>query len=269
MSGSYAHAPVPLDELTALVELTDLASAYGPRYHMLPGDPPAAEADAGEWLPADRLATAGSAELSRLLDAEWRGSGHRTAHAAALTLMAVYAGRVTAAAMLGWVLDGRVWDVRPPNLLVRPGSHGIAGVRLRAPRLLAAPCRDHAATVAALHEAVLNSHLLPLAAALHRATRAGLRQLHGGVAHGCATALSAAAPRPTAELAHRWAQFTTPVPRLARLGELAEVTGADGSSRLHYLRNTCCLYYTSAEAVRCASCCLTPRADRLRAYAAR
>ncbi|MGI5352018.1 (2Fe-2S)-binding protein [Streptomyces sp. CA-250714] len=271
MSGR--RAPVLLDELTALIELTDLASAHGPRYHMLPGDPPAAEADAGEWLPADQLVDPepgpGTAELRRLLTAEWEGSGHRTAHAAALTLIAVYAGRVTAAAMLGWVLDGRVWDVRPHNVLVRPGTHGIAGVRLRVPRLLAAPAEDRGAGLAALHEAVLDTHLLPLAAALHRATRAGLRQLHGGVAHGCATALSAAAPRPAGELARRWAEFTAPLPRLARLGELAEVTRTDGTSRLHYLRNTCCLYYTSAEAVRCVSCCLTPRADRLRAYAAR
>ncbi|MDI6407706.1 (2Fe-2S)-binding protein [Streptomyces albus] len=256
-----------LDELTALVELTDLASAHGPRYHMLSGEPPAAESDA--WLPAERLLHAGSPELERLLEAERRGSGHRTAHATALTLIAVYAGRVTAAAVLAWALDGRVWDVRPHNVLVRPGTHGIAGVRLREPALLADPAPDPAATVAALHEAVLRGHLLPLAGVLHRATRAGLRQLHGGVAHGCATALSSGAEPDTGLLARRWSCFTEPLPRLAGLGELAEVTGADGGRRLRYLRNTCCLYYTSAEAVRCASCCLTPRAERLRAYAAR
>ncbi|WP_369199966.1 (2Fe-2S)-binding protein [Streptomyces sp. PU-14G] len=293
---SAPGGPVPVDELTALSALTDLASAYGPRYHMLPGEPPQAEARSGDWLPADRLLTGGSTgstgsstggttggggspgghgdtcsspQLRRLLDAEWQGSGHRSAHAAALTLIAVYAGRVTAAAMLGWVLDGGVWDVRPHNVLVRPGSHGIAGVRIREPRLLAAPARERAATLAALREAVLHTHLLPLARALHGATRAGLRQLYGGVAHGCATALSAAAPCESRELAALWTEFVRPLPRLARLGDLAEVTHRDGSRRLHYLRNTCCLYYTSAEAVRCASCCLTPRADRLRAYAAR
>ncbi|MEU3192441.1 (2Fe-2S)-binding protein [Streptomyces sp. NPDC006992] len=264
-----AGGPAEPDELTALCALTDLASAHGPRYHMLPGEPPPAETAAGAWLPADRLLDADSAELARLLSAEWQGSGHRSAHAAALTLIAVYAGRVTAAAVLDWVLDGRVWDVQPGNILVRPGGHGIAGVRLRTPRLLAAPSAEPADTLSALHEAVLDSHLLPLAAALRRATRAGLRQLHGGVAHGCATALSAAAARPPQELARRWAEFVGPRPELVRLGDLAEVTGADGGRRLRYLRNTCCLYYTSAEAVRCASCCLTPRADRLRAYAAR
>ncbi|WP_420903273.1 (2Fe-2S)-binding protein [Streptomyces boncukensis] len=37
---------------------------------------------------------------------------------------------------------------------------------------------------------------------------------------------------------------------------------------MRYLRRTCCLFYTSAEAVRCASCCLTPRATRIARYAA-
>ncbi|MDJ1134441.1 (2Fe-2S)-binding protein [Streptomyces iconiensis] len=253
-----------LDELEALVALTDLASAHGPRYHLLPGEPPRKEA--GAWLPADRLHSPGSPELAHLLRAEYDSSGHRTAHAAALTLIAVYAGRVTAAAVLHWALDGRVWDMRPANVLVRPAAHGIGGVRLREARLLA-PAGDRTRTLPVLHEAVLHTHLLPLAEALHRETRAGLRQLRGGIAHGCATALGAATTRDPRELADRWAEFIAPLPGLARLGNVAEVTRADGTRRLHYLRNTCCLFYTSAEDVRCASCCLTPREERLSAYA--
>ncbi|WP_051846104.1 (2Fe-2S)-binding protein [Streptomyces sp. NRRL F-5053] len=322
-----------LDDLTALTALTGLASAHGVRYHMAAGDPPPSEAD--DWLPADRLLSPGTPELDRLLTAEYESSGHRTAHAAALTLAAVYAGRVTAAAVLQWALDGTVWDVRPHNVLVRPGTHGIAGVRLRVPAVLTAPARGTAtgtatgaaadrrdapgspgvrgapeasegpgapgepdapeasegpgepeapggpevaeapgpggrsAALPALHEAVLHSHLLPLADALHRATRAGRRQLRGGVAHGCATALCAATRPGPAQLARRWREFTAPVPELARLGDVVEIAHADGSARLRYLRNTCCLFYTSAEAVRCASCCLTPREERVRAYAGR
>lgn len=326
-----------LDDLTALTALTGLASAHGVRYHMTAGDPPPSEAD--DWLPADRLLTPGTPELDRLLTAEYESSGHRTAHAAALTLAAVYAGRVTAAAVLQWALDGTVWDVRPHNVLVRPGTHGIAGVRLRVPAVLTASARGTAtgtatgaatgaaadrrdapgspgvrgapeasegpgapgepdapeasegpaepeapggpevaeapgpggrsAALPALHEAVLHSHLLPLADALHRATRAGRRQLRGGVAHGCATALCAATRPGPAQLARRWREFTAPVPELARLGDVVEIAHADGSARLRYLRNTCCLFYTSAEAVRCASCCLTPREERVRAYAGR
>ncbi|GAA2600620.1 (2Fe-2S)-binding protein [Streptomyces axinellae] len=263
-----------LDELTALTALTGLASAHGARYHLLAGEPPPSEAAA--WLPADRLLAPGTPELERLLDAEHQGSGHRTRHAAALTLIAVYAGRVTAAAVLNWALDGRVWDLRPHNVLVRPGQHGIDGVRMRVPALLADPAaapgaaaKARRAALPALHEAVLDSHLLPLAEALHRATRAGLRQLHGGVAHGCATALCAPPRLDAEELAARWAEFTAPLPALARLGEPVAVVGATGRRHLRYLRRTCCLYYTSAESVRCASCCLTPRAERIRAYAAR
>jgi hypothetical protein len=40
------------------------------------------------------------------------------------------------------------------------------------------------------------------------------------------------------------------------------------AGKLVYLRNTCCLYYTSDKGCGtvCGSCCLTPRADRLTAY---
>ncbi|HET6293681.1 MAG TPA: hypothetical protein VFG33_09905 [Kribbella sp.] len=35
---------------------------------------------------------------------------------------------------------------------------------------------------------------------------------------------------------------------------------------LFYLRNTCCLYYTSAEASKFSSCCLDSVEDRITAY---
>ncbi|MGK5629916.1 (2Fe-2S)-binding protein [Streptomyces sp. URMC 123] len=274
-----------------------LAAAHGPRYRFETGPPPPAEA--ADWLPADRLLAPDTPELARLLDSEHRGSGHRTAHAAALTLIAVYAGRVTAAAMLWWALEGRVLDVRPENVLVRPDpAHGIAGVRLRALREAPpdAPVEagadggpgegthhgegthpgegtGSAGRAATPYGPVLTRHLLPLAEALHRRTRAGRRQLLGGVAHGCATALCASRADP-ALLARRWARFTDGAPGgLGALGEVATVhrREPDGTARprLVYLRRTCCLYYTSAEAVRCVSCCLTSRDERLAAYAAR
>nr|WP_240979611.1 hypothetical protein [Streptomyces sp. HNM0574] len=224
------------------------------------GPPP--DGEHGDWLPADRLLSPGAPELARLLESEHRGSGHRTAHAAALTLIAVYAGRVTAAAVLRWALDGQVPDLRPRNVLVRPSGHGIGGVRVRSPRLLEPG-------LASLHRSVLDGHLLPLADALHTRTRAGLRQLRGGVAHGCATALCAASA-PAEEMAARWAEFVARAPGgLSRLGEVERVVRADGTARAVYLRRTCCLFHTSAESVRCASCCLTPRTERLRAYARR
>ncbi|WP_432096475.1 (2Fe-2S)-binding protein [Streptomyces sp. bgisy100] len=289
------------------------AAAHGPRYAL--GH--VSQATGPDLLPADRLLDPGSPELDRLLTGEYEGSGHRTAHAAALTLIAVYAGRVTAAAVLQWALDGRVPDLRAENVLVRPSGHGIGGVWLRRNRMLtgaatavlpatadrpgavsaeatpATPCGHvqatagdraparprpdsspcpacfRAATLPLLHRAVLDEHLLPLADALHRRTRAGLRQLRGGVAHGCATALCASQADPS-ELALRWDEFSATAPGgIGHLGEVARVRRPDGTPRLVYLRRTCCLYYTSAEAVRCASCCLTGRAERLRAYAAR
>ncbi|MCX5107744.1 (2Fe-2S)-binding protein [Streptomyces sp. NBC_00378] len=237
---------------------------HGPRWQVTEGEPPASEA--GRWLAADRLADPAGEELSTLLERERTGSGHRTGHATALTLMAVYAGWVTAAAVLHWALYDEVPDMRSGNVLVLPAAHGIGGVRVRSARLLAP--RAGEGSVRLLHRTVLDGHLLPIADALHRRTRAGARQLSGGIAHGCATALCAYGDQVDL-LAARWWQFVDTAPGgLATLGEVARVRRApDGPERLVYLRNTCCLYYTSAEAVRCASCCLTSREERLRAYA--
>ncbi|MFH8347176.1 hypothetical protein [Streptomyces sp. NPDC018045] len=271
-------------------------AAHGPRYHLGLGAPPPGGTG---WLAADRLLDPYGPELSRLLDTEHQGSGHRTAHAAALTLIAVYAGRVTAAAVLHWALTGHVLDVRPENVLLRPDpGHGIAEVRLRTLRTVDAPGTGPETgtgmgtdglggldgsggpgdgtgpyrpnvTVRALQNTVLTRHLLPLADALRERTHAGLRQLRGGVAHGCATALGASRADP-ALLARRWAVFLDGAPGgLAALGDVVTVTRRDGSPRLVYLRRTCCLFYTSAEAVRCMSCCLTSRDERIAAYGAR
>ncbi|WP_406116286.1 (2Fe-2S)-binding protein [Streptomyces sp. NBC_01014] len=237
---------------------------HGPRWQVTEGEPSTGRA--GPWLAADRLADPAGDELSRLLESERAGSGHRTGHATALTLMAVYAGRVTAAAVLHWALYDEVPDMRSGNVLLRPAAHGIAGVRVRRSRLLVPRAGED--PVRLLHRTVLDGHLLPIADALHRRTRAGLRQLRGGIAHGCATALCAYGAQVDL-LAARWRQFADTAPGgLAALGEVARVRRSpDGPERLVYLRNTCCLYYTSAEAVRCASCCLTSREERLRAYA--
>ncbi|KOT65015.1 MULTISPECIES: (2Fe-2S)-binding protein [Streptomyces] len=251
--------------------LAELA-AHGPRYRLGLGVPPPG---APGWLAADRLLDPYGPELSQLLDTEHRGSGHRTAHAAALTLIAVYAGRVTAAAVLHWALTGRVLDVRPGNVWLRPDpGHGIAEVRLRAFRMLDEPDvpdspEADAGSAATVQRAVLTQHLFPLADALRERTRAGLRQLRGGVAHGCATALGASRADPDL-LARRWAAFLDGAPGgLAALGDVVAVTRPDGTRRLVYLRRTCCLFYTSAEAVRCASCCLTSRDARIAAYEGR
>jgi hypothetical protein len=67
-------------------------------------------------------------------------------------------------------------------------------------------------------------------------------------------------------LLERWQTFVAKAPGdLSRLGDVAIAAG-----KLVYLRNTCCLYYTSTSGTgtRCGSCCLTPRPDRLSAYEA-
>ncbi|MFE3448896.1 (2Fe-2S)-binding protein [Nonomuraea sp. NPDC059194] len=231
--------------------------AFGERYRLEHGLPPG-----DDWIDCSRLLDPGSPELTRVLDAERHASGQVSDHATALTVIAVYAGRVTTAALLAWALEGVLIDVRPSNVAIRLSEHhGFEAVGLREPYAVEG-------SVETLVSWVLEEHLLPLAGALRVRTRAGLRQLHGGVAHGCAAAFGAASLRggdvDVLEAAyHRF--MAAAGGGLDRLGTLVRIR--EGAREgLFYLRNTCCLYYTSAEKVLCASCCLDSEADRLARY---
>jgi hypothetical protein len=234
-------------------------SRYAPRYALRIGEP-----SGSQWLRVDHVLEPDSPELTELLKRDHDASGHTSAHANALSLMSFYAGRAPATALLLWATEGRVLDIRPENLWVRPhDGHGLAEVAIRSARFL--PGGLHT-----LYDVLLAQHLLPLAAELHRRTRAGLRQLHGGVAAGCAMGFCAATREDETIspgfLLERWQTFVAKAPGdLARLGEVTEAAG-----KLVYLRNTCCLYYTSENGTNtlCGSCCLTRREDRLAAYEA-
>jgi hypothetical protein len=230
---------------------------YAPRYKLEIGEP-----TGSEWLRVDRILEPDGPELTELLKRDHDASGHRTDHANALSLMSFYAGRAPATALLLWALEGRVLDIRPHNLWLRPhDGHGLAAVAVRSASFLPGGLET-------LYDVVLRQHLLPLSAELHRRTRAGLRQLHGGVAAGCAMGFCAATREEVtvepAYLLERWQTFAAKAPgSLARLGDVEIAAG-----KLVYLRNTCCLYYTSevGTGTLCGSCCLTPRDERLTAY---
>ncbi|MEU4190889.1 hypothetical protein AB0E69_03250 [Kribbella sp. NPDC026611] len=239
--------------MTAVAALAN----YAPRYQLQIGAP-----EGDEWLRVDRILEPDGPELTELLKRDDEASCHRTAHANALSMISFYAGRATATALLLWALEGHVLDVRPHNLWLRPHvGHGIAAVAVRSADFLPGGLET-------LHDVVLRQHLLPLAGELHRRTRAGLRQVYGGVAAGCAMGFCAATREEVtvnAEfLLDRWETFIAKAPgRLARLGDVQLAAG-----KLVYLRNTCCLYYTSevGKGTVCGSCCLTPRDQRLTEY---
>lgn len=232
--------------------------SYGERFR-LERSPP----DSGDdWLGSDRLLDPTSDELGLMLEAERVASGQASLHATALTVMAVYAGTVTASALLAWAVEDVVVDMRAANVVIRLSpDHGFEAVGLREPRVVEAP-------VDTLVSWVLDEHLLPLAQALHTRTRAGLRQLRGGVAHGCAAAFCIASRRggdvDALERAYR-VFLAASTGGLDRLGEVIRLRDGDREG-LFYLRNTCCLYYTSAEATKCASCCLDTTDDRVANY---
>ncbi|MFC0628674.1 hypothetical protein [Kribbella deserti] len=251
-----AYDDVPTGTVAALAR-------FGARYEAQLGAP-----SGDGWIRTDHLLVPDGPELTGLLKHEFDGRGHATEHATALSLMAVYAGRLPATALLLWALHGIVLDVRPENLWLKPAEDaGIEAVAIRSLEPLPGG-------LATLYDVTLAGHLLPLADELHRRTRAGLRQLRGGVASGTAMAFCAATRETVAAdpkvLAEKWAEFVGGAP--CGLNALGEVTTVNRGGRdiLVYLRNTCCLYYSCADGSGkcCASCCLTPRQDRLANYAA-
>ncbi|WP_214324448.1 (2Fe-2S)-binding protein [Nonomuraea sediminis] len=215
-----------------------------------------------DWIGCDRLLDPHSAELGRVLEAERVASGQKSDHATALTVMAVYAGTVTAAALLAWALDRAVVDMRPENVAIRLSPHhGFEAVALRRPY-------TRGVGLQTLVSWVLDEHLLPLAEAMRVRTRAGQRQLRGGVAHGCAAAFCIASRRggDVDLLEQAYAEFLgASSGGLEKLGEVIRLREGDREG-LFYLRNTCCLYYTSDEAVKCSSCCLDSVEDRVANY---
>jgi len=218
---------------------------------------------ADDWIACERLHDPHSAELAAVLEAERVASGQVSDHATALTVMAVYAGTVTSAAMLAWALEDVVIDMRASNVAVRLSDHhGFEGYGLRQPTVVAG------ASVDLLVEQVVHGHLVPLVDALQERTRAGRRQLMGGAAHGCAAAfcLASRMGHDVDLLEERYHRFLAATDvgfeKLGRVVRLRE----DGRDGLFYLRNTCCLYYTSAEESKCSSCCLDPVADRIANY---
>lgn len=231
--------------------------SYGDRFRLVRGID-----DGDDWLACDRLLDPSSEELGRVLEAERVASGQVSAHATALTVMAVYAGTVTASALLAWALDGVVMDMRASNVAIRLSPHhGFEAVGLREPLIVDA-------SVDKLVSWVLDEHLLPLAEALHNRSRAGRRQLRGGVAHGCAAAFCIASRLggDVDALERAYGRFlASSTGGLDKLGEVIRLREGDREG-LFYLRNTCCLYYTATEATKCSSCCLDTTEDRLANY---
>lgn len=218
---------------------------------------------ADDWIACERLHDPGSPELAAVLEAERVASGQVSEHATALTVMAVYAGTVTSAAMLGWALEDVVIDMRAANVAVRLSDHhGFEGYGLREATVVpGAPGR-------LLVEQVVHQHLVPLVEALQARTRAGHRQLMGGAAHGCAAAfcLASRMGQDIDLLEERYHTFLAASDvGFEKLGRVIRLRDGDREG-LFYLRNTCCLYYTSAEQSKCSSCCLDPVEDRIVNY---
>lgn len=158
--------------------------AFGERFRLERGLAPE-----HDWIACDRLLDPHSDELTRVLDAERQASGQVSDHATALTVMAVYAGTVTAAALLAWAIEDVVVDMRPGNVAIRLSPHhGFEAVGLRE------PYNEKARWTGSSH-GCWTSTCCPWPRPCGCGRGLDCRQLHGGVAHGCAAAFCIASRR--------------------------------------------------------------------------
>lgn len=250
--------PAELGEARRPADIFDRLAAIADRF--------AVQRDLGgadDWIACERLHDPDSPELGAVLEAERIASGQVSDHATALTVMAVYAGTVTSAALLAWALEGVVIDMRAANMAVRLSEHhGFEAYGLRENVVIPE------ASVELLVDQVLHQHLLPLVESMHTRTRAGRRQLLGGAAHGCAAAfcLASRMGQDVNLLESRYDEFLAATDvGLEKLGRVIRLREGEREG-LFYLRNTCCLYYTSAEQSKCSSCCLDSVEDRIANY---
>jgi hypothetical protein len=151
----------------------------------------------------------------------------------AARLTSIYAGSI--------VLGGRAPDLSAGGLWYRyPAGGGAIELSVADPSLVAPD---------AAWRAIVDANLAPLAEAVRREVRIGLRLLWGNVASALAGSLAALARTGHASLEDLIAAPWSSPPELAGLGSWS-------TSPLTFRRTTCCLYERLPGAGRCGDCSL-------------
>jgi hypothetical protein len=208
----------------------DLAAAIGPFFALAVGTPsgpgwrPASALDVRDWVDwgAGRLGSPDRTVVASLLYQGW-----------AARLTSIYAGSI--------VLGGRAPDLSAGGLWYRYPPGGGA-VELSVAELSLLPPE-------AAWRAIVDANLAPLAEAVRREVRVGLRLLWGNVASAMAGSLAVLARTGHARLEDLTAAAWASPPELAGLGSWA-------GPPLRFRRTTCCLYERLPGAGRCGDCSL-------------
>lgn len=183
---------------------------------------------------------------ARLLRLHAESRGLPPARHAASLVFQRYAHRVAGAAVASWIGSGVILDVGAASchVLVREGSP----VRLLLPTPQALPARgDRAADAATVVASVVDSHLLPVARALHAAGGVSMGNLWGNMGAALAGACRQVSRRRPADAVLACAEaLLASRPELRRTGSFRVLDGPAGP-RVFFDRRSCCHWYAARD----------------------
>jgi hypothetical protein len=217
------------------------------------------------WSPAAELTGPGLSSLLESAGRRWKAQPH----AAAALAWKAYTYWLALPAVLGWASARRVPLITAGNVMMSfddPDVMITLGVRPETPvavlpsdplALSGHPgvvvVADEAALLGEFRRVLLDEHLSPLLAELHRRVRLGKRPLLGSLASGVAYGVLRSAditPGSSAESIDLL---------LGALGirDLIELTPT-ATGELEVQRKTCCLAFTMPASKLCPGCCIKP-----------
>lgn len=215
-------------------------------------------ADGPDWVRADEIV----AGVATFVPNTMAGFGTDDEAVAASLFTEAYAFRVAGTALAAFALDLPVPDLAPDRVALTLDQPRPAAVAYLDPHV-------QPRTAAELADALVEAHLQPFVAAVHREFKVGERLLWGNVAAACAVAFraveSSGADRQRVRdrandfmtACHTWfdglGNFTT---ETAETTENTELTGHQG---WFWDRTSCCLWYRTADGRLCDNCSLRER----------
>lgn len=215
--------------------------------------------DQRDWVPCTIPAGDPDA-LSALVQATKQGRGTDRDDVAMSLFVQGYAFRIASLSIGCWFLDGVILDIAPEHSAIALGRHRPNAVRLDQARII-----DTDASVATLHEHLVDGHLAGVVDVAHRACRVGEALLWSNVGAGCASSFGALMdPLPDQRSAVRdqvEAFFEAARPELSASGQVARV-----GRWWAWERNACCLWYKTESGFQCEDCSLWSPEERQARY---
>lgn len=206
--------------------------------------------EGADWRACDAL-IGSPRELSNVIRGTCGGFGTDDLAVAASLFTQAYAFRVASVVLAAYALDLPVPDADPTVTAVRVDKPRPTSVAHWSPTLIAPDVTEVAGSL-------VDRHLAPLIAAVHREFAVGERLLWGDVAAACAVVFRAVEGSGVdrAPVRTRGAEFFARAdPRLAETGTFTTIEHA-GATGWYWDRRSCCLWYKTRAEQLCDNCSL-------------